>query len=91
MIRLVAGLAFLAAPALSQAQAVDTLKKIRDSKTVAIADRTDALPYSFEGNKQPAADTVELCNRVAATSRQRTNAAPSPALIVVYGPGSFAG
>ncbi|HSD54284.1 MAG TPA: amino acid ABC transporter substrate-binding protein [Burkholderiales bacterium] len=71
MIRLVAVLAFLAAPALAHAQAVDTLKKIRDSKTVTIAYRTDALPFSFEDNKQPAGYSVELCKRVVASLEQQ--------------------
>jgi ABC-type amino acid transport substrate-binding protein len=71
MIRLAAALLFLAAPALVQAQAPDTLKKIRDSKTVTIAYRTDALPFSFEEGKQPAGYTVDLCKRVAASLEQQ--------------------
>jgi ABC-type amino acid transport substrate-binding protein len=71
MIRLAAALLFLAAPALVQAQAPDTLKKIRDSKTVTIAYRTDALPFSFEENKQPAGYTVDLCKRIAASIEQQ--------------------
>ena len=76
MIRLVAVLAFLAAPALVHAQAVDTLKKIRDSKTVTIAYRTDALPFSFEENKQPTGYTVELCKRVVASLEQQLKVQP---------------
>jgi ABC-type amino acid transport substrate-binding protein len=74
--RLVALLAFLAAPALAYAQAVDTLKKIRDSKTVTIAYRTDALPFAFEENKQPVGYTVELCKRVVASLEQQLKIQP---------------
>jgi ABC-type amino acid transport substrate-binding protein len=77
VIRLAAAvLALLAAPALVQAQAVDTLKKIRDSKTVTIAYRTDALPFSFEENKQPAGYTVDLCKRVVASLEQQLKVQP---------------
>jgi ABC-type amino acid transport substrate-binding protein len=76
VIRLAAVLALLAAPALVQAQAVDTLKKIRDSKTVTIAYRTDALPFSFEENKQPAGYTVDLCKRVVASLEQQLKVQP---------------
>lgn len=69
MIRNFALLALLAVHAAAIAQAPDgTLKKILDSKTVAIAYRTDALPFSYEGEgKQPAGYTVDLCKRVAAS------------------------
>ena len=72
MLRLAVALLFLAAPALVQAQAPDTLKKIRDSKSVAIAYRTDALPFSYEGDgKQPAGYTVDLCKRIVASLEQQ--------------------
>ncbi len=72
MLRLATLLICLAVPALVQAQAPDTLKKIRDAKTVAIAYRTDALPFSFAGqDKQPAGYTVELCKRVATSIEQQ--------------------
>jgi ABC-type amino acid transport substrate-binding protein len=74
--RLVAVLALLAVPALVQAQAVDTLKKIRDAKAVTIAYRTDALPFSFEENKQPAGYTVDLCKRVVASLEQQLKLQP---------------
>lgn len=78
MHHLVAALIFLVAPALASAQAIDaTLKKIRDSKTVTIAHRTDALPFSYVGeNKQPAGYTVELCKRVVAGLEQQLNVKP---------------
>ena len=72
MLRLAAVLLCLAVPALANAQAPDTLKKIRDSKTVTIAYRTDAMPFSFEGEgKQPAGYTVEICKRVATSLEQQ--------------------
>ncbi len=52
------------------------LKKIRDSKTVTIAYRTDALPFSFESEKQPAGYTVELCKRVVAGLEQQLGTQP---------------
>jgi ABC-type amino acid transport substrate-binding protein len=70
-------LAFLTAPALLHAQALDgALKKIRDSKTVTIAYRTDALPFSFEQNKQPAGYTVDLCKRVVASLEHQLKVQP---------------
>lgn len=72
MLRLAGFLLCLAAPALAFGQVPDTLKKIRDAKTVTIAYRTDALPFSYEGeNKQPAGYTVELCKRIAASLEQQ--------------------
>lgn len=69
MNRLVALFALLAAPLVLHAQALDgKLKKIFDSSTITIAYRTDALPFSYEGEgKQPAGYTVELCKRIAAS------------------------
>jgi len=72
MLRLAAVLLCLAVPALASAQVPDTLKKIRDSKTVTIAYRTDAMPFSFVGDdKQPAGYTVEICKRVATSFEQQ--------------------
>jgi glutamate/aspartate transport system substrate-binding protein len=78
MIRLIAALALLAAYAVPHAQTVDgTLKKILDSKTVTIAYRTDALPFSYEGEgKQPAGYTVDLCKRVAASLERQLKVKP---------------
>jgi ABC-type amino acid transport substrate-binding protein len=76
VIRTVALVAFLVAPALLHAQSYDTLKKIRDSKTVTVAYRTDALPFSFEKDKQPAGYTVELCKRVIANLEQQLKIQP---------------
>ena len=78
MMRLLVVLALLAAPPLLHAQTVDgTLKKIRDSKTVTIAYRTDALPFAYEGDgKQPAGYTVDLCKRVAASLERQLKVQP---------------
>lgn len=48
------------------AQALDgRLKKIADSKTISIAYRTDAAPFSFTDDKnQPVGFSVDLCKRV---------------------------
>jgi len=59
------------APVLSLAQtgaapAESRLKKIQDSRSIALAYRQDAAPFSFEGpDKQPAGYTVDLCRSVA--------------------------
>jgi ABC-type amino acid transport substrate-binding protein len=65
--------ALLALPALVHAQTVDgTLRKIRDSKSITIAYRTDALPFSFNDEKsQPAGYTVDICKRVVASIEQQ--------------------
>jgi ABC-type amino acid transport substrate-binding protein len=78
VIRRLAALAILlAAPALALAQALDgTLKKIHDSKTVTIAYRTDALPFSYEDNGQPAGYTVDVCKRVVASIEQQLKSQP---------------
>ncbi len=69
---LLAVVALLALPALVQAQTLDgRLKKIRDSKTITIAYRTDALPFSFEENKQPVGYTVDICKRVVASIEEQ--------------------
>jgi len=73
-----AAIAFsLVFPALVHAQVLDaTLKKIRDSKTITIAYRADALPFSFEDNKQPTGYTVDLCKRVVASIEQQLKVQP---------------
>jgi ABC-type amino acid transport substrate-binding protein len=68
-----AAVALFALPALVHAQTVDgTLKKIRDSKSITVAYRTDALPFSFNDEKgQPAGYTVDICKRVIASIEQQ--------------------
>jgi ABC-type amino acid transport substrate-binding protein len=53
-------------PALAFAQGLEgRLKRIKDTKTIAIAHRTDALPFAFvDESKQPTGYSVELCKRV---------------------------
>jgi ABC-type amino acid transport substrate-binding protein len=55
------------AAALAHAQGLDgRLKKIADTKTIALAHRTDATPFSFlDEKKQPIGYTVDLCKRIA--------------------------
>jgi len=71
--------ALLLAPALALAQGTPIegrLKKIRDSKTITVAYRTDALPFSFEDNKQPTGYTVDLCKRVIGSIEQQIGVTP---------------
>ena len=61
----------LASPALGQ-DLQGTLKKISDSKTIALGYRETAVPFSFLGaDKQPAGFTVDLCRRVAGGIQQQ--------------------
>lgn len=69
----VAALALLLAPALASAQALDGhLKKIKDTKSIAIAYRSDALPFSFvDDAKEPAGYAIDLCRRVVNAIEQQ--------------------
>jgi len=59
-------------PATTYAQTTDkVLQRIRDTKTVRIAYRTDAPPFSYEEREQPAGYSVDLCKRVAASLEQQ--------------------
>jgi ABC-type amino acid transport substrate-binding protein len=73
MIRLAAAIIVFIAPLLAHAQALDgALKKIRDTKAVTLAYRTDARPFSFSDEKgQPAGYTVDLCKAVVASLEQQ--------------------
>ncbi len=66
----------LAAAGLAQAQALDgRLKKIADTKTITLAYRTDAAPFSFEDDKkQPIGYTIDICKRVAALIQNQIGA-----------------
>jgi ABC-type amino acid transport substrate-binding protein len=67
----------LALPALAHAQAPGALQKIRDTKTINVAHRTDALPFSFVDAKgQPAGYTVDLCQRVIASIERQLGVGP---------------
>lgn len=59
-------------PAMTLAQTTDkALQRIRDTKTVTIAYRTDALPFSYEARGQAAGYSVDLCKRVVASLEQQ--------------------
>ena len=72
--------ALLLAPALAFAQTPPLdgrLKKIRDSKSISVAYRTDALPFSFEdADKQPTGYTVDLCKRVIGVIEKQIGVSP---------------
>jgi ABC-type amino acid transport substrate-binding protein len=75
--RLAALAAALALPALAHAAALEgRLKKIHDTKTVTIAYRTDALPFSYEDNKQPVGYSVDVCKKVVASLEQQLKVQP---------------
>jgi glutamate/aspartate transport system substrate-binding protein len=66
-------LAALLAPALGSAQTLEgALKRIKSTKSVAIAYRSDAAPFSFvDDSKQPSGFSIELCRRVVASIAQQ--------------------
>jgi ABC-type amino acid transport substrate-binding protein len=70
--------ALLLLPALALAQVPDgRLKKILSTKSISIAYRSDALPFSFvDGNKQPVGYTIDLCKRVVGSIEQQFNVQP---------------
>ena len=72
--------ALLLAPALAFAQTPTLdgrLKKIRDSKSISVAYRTDALPFSFEdADKQPTGYMVDLCKRVIGVIEKQIGVSP---------------
>jgi glutamate/aspartate transport system substrate-binding protein len=65
--------ALLIAPALASAQALEGhLKKIKETKTVAIAYRSDASPFSFVDQANvPTGYSIELCRRVVGVIEQQ--------------------
>jgi ABC-type amino acid transport substrate-binding protein len=64
-------------PAITHAQTTDkTLQRIRDSKAITIAYRTDAPPFSFEDSGQPAGYTVEICKRIVTSLEQQLKVQP---------------
>ena len=64
-------------PAMAHAQTTDkSLQRIRDTKTVTIAYRTDAMPFSYEDRGQPAGYTVELCKRIVTSLEQQLKVQP---------------
>jgi glutamate/aspartate transport system substrate-binding protein len=83
MSRLIALLAALSlAPTLALAQ-VNTaltegrLKQIHDTKTITLAYRTDALPFSYEdSDKKPAGYTVDLCRSIVGVIEKQVGVGP---------------
>ena len=68
--------ALLVLPAIAFAQSASAplegrLKKIKDSQSIGVAYRTDAVPFSFEENKQAVGYTVDLCRRVIGAIEQQ--------------------
>jgi glutamate/aspartate transport system substrate-binding protein len=59
-------------PATTYAQTTDkVLQRIRDTKTIRVAYRTDARPFSYEDGGQPAGYSVDLCKRVVTSLEQQ--------------------
>jgi len=53
------------------------LKQIHDTKTISVAYRTDALPFSFEEtDKMPAGYTVDMCRGVIAVIERQLGVSP---------------
>ena len=53
------------------------LKKIHETKTISVAYRTDALPFSFEDNeKKPAGYMVDLCRSVIGAIERQIGVSP---------------
>ena len=83
MSRLIATLAALClAPTLALAQMASApfegrLKKIQETKTIAVAYRTDALPFSFEdAEKKPSGYMVDLCRSVVGVIERQIGVVP---------------
>ncbi len=83
MSRLIATLAALClAPTLALAQTASApfegrLKKIQETKTIAVAYRTDALPFSFEdAEKKPSGYMVDLCRSVIGVIERQIGVVP---------------
>jgi ABC-type amino acid transport substrate-binding protein len=70
------------APAMALAQMATApfegrLKKIHETKTISVAYRTDALPFSFEDNeKKPSGYMVELCRSVIGVIERQIGVTP---------------
>jgi len=66
-------LALLLVPSFVSAQALEgRLKRIKDTKSIAIAYRSDAAPFSFvDEAKQPTGYSIELCRRVVSSIEQQ--------------------
>lgn len=59
---------------LAQAQAGETLKKIRETQTIRIAHREASLPFSYlDEQKRPVGYAVDLCLKIAEAVRRELN------------------
>jgi len=77
MLKILGALCALLLALTVQAQDTGTLKKIRDSKSIALGYRTDSPPFSFTGpDGQPAGYSVDLCKRVQASVERALNVGP---------------
>src|SRR5579862_4258906 len=57
--------------ATAEAQAADTLKKIRDSGTITLGYRESSVPFAFlDANKQPVGYSMDLCYKVVAAIKR---------------------
>jgi ABC-type amino acid transport substrate-binding protein len=68
--------ALLILPAIAFAQSASAplegrLKKIKDSQSIGVAYRTDAVPFSFEENKQAVGYSIDLCRRIVGALEQQ--------------------
>jgi glutamate/aspartate transport system substrate-binding protein len=75
--KLLAALVLALIPALAAAQtAADRVKRIKDTKTILIAHRTDAAPFSFVDDKKlPVGYSVDLCKKVVSQLEQQLGVA----------------
>jgi len=75
MLRTMLALALLLSTGAVHAQALDgRLKKIADSKTINIAYRADAIPFSFTNEqKEVTGFTIDLCKRVVNSIERQLN------------------
>src|SRR5204862_7315101 len=74
-----AALCLVSTVALAQTPAAldGRLKKIQDSRTITVAYRTDAVPFSYEdGDRKPIGYTVDLCRSVIGVIERQLNVAP---------------
>ena len=80
LITLIAMLCLMPALALAQTGNVrleGRLKKIQETKTISVAYRTDALPFSFEDNeKKPTGYMVELCRSIIGAIERQIGVVP---------------
>ena len=70
MLPLLLAVVFLSAACATQAP--DTLKKVKESGSLAIGYRESSVPFSFvDLEKKPSGYSVDLCKRIAASVQQQ--------------------